>query len=158
MQSNRRQFAFLVVLATAVPSLAFAEAWGLGAAVLPEPGLSVQYAGDHGSAYHVAAHVGNATASLHADWQRFHHPRFARSASWRAGGYAGLGLGGKASRDGEARGDQPGEIWRLRLPVGVQLDLQDWHLSLFVEGAPAIGPLPTTRLSATAGGGIRARF
>lgn len=148
----------LAVLASSAPVSAFAESWGVGAAVLPEPGLSVQYAADPDAAYHVAAHVGSDIALLRADWQRFHHPRFARGTSWRAGGYAGLGLEGRASRGAAAEGETSPESWGLRLPLGVQLDLADLHLSVFVEAAPAIGPLPTTRLTATAGGGIRARF
>ncbi len=148
----------LAVLASSVAVPAFAESWGVGAAVLPEPGLSVQYAADPESAYHVAAHVGSDIALLHADWQRFHHPRFARGASWRAGGYAGIGLEGRASRGAAVEDETTPESWSLRLPLGVQLDLEGLHLSIFVEAAPAVGPLPTTRLTATAGGGIRARF
>ena len=146
----------LALFVAAVPARSVTPAqseWGIGAAVQGGPALSVQYAPSRQDAYHVLAHIGNDEALFQADYQQFYRPRSLSIGHVRGGVYGGLGLLGRAARDGA-----DGEQWFLHLPVGLQADVLPLHLSIFVEAAAAIGALPGTGLLPVVSGGVRAVF
>ena len=149
----------LIVAASFFPPPATAAELGVGAIFSSHPGLSVQYAPESNEAYHAVFHMSNDAAAIGLDYQRFHFPGISLGRELRLGLYGGFGLIGEADRAAAERGlGDAGETWSLRLPVGVQLDFANLHLSTFLEGAMTVGPLPQTTVGVAAAGGVRAYF
>jgi hypothetical protein len=151
-----RAAAALLAVTWAVPALAVdmspMHPLGIGLEAGPTPALSVQYAVAPQTAYHVTAHVDGGGAALSADYQRLHVPSIGYGHGWTASLYGGLGLSGTGDRENAT------ESFRVRLPLGVQCDVNALRLSIFMEGAALVGPLPLTGMSATGAAGLRARF
>jgi hypothetical protein len=147
----------LLALALGATSPAFAAGrLGVGPAAAYGPALSVQFARGTDapqSAWHVLAHYrpGVAGASLDHQWR--YTPAFGWGRGFRLDLYSGLGLAGASDRDAESR-----EVYRLRLPIGLQWNLDSLRLAAFLEGAPTVGPLPRTTFAAAAAAGLRATF
>jgi hypothetical protein len=143
-----------VVLATTPASAT--ERIGVGAAAAPTPALSVQLArgaAAPASSWHLLAQYKPGVAGASVDHQWRHTPSFGWGRGWRLDLYSGLGLQGLSDREADTR-----ENYHLRLPLGVQWNLESMHLSAFVEGAGLLGPMPRTRTAATAAAGLRATF
>jgi len=125
---------------------------GIGAEAGTQPGLSVQYMVSPVTAYHFTGHFGDGSAAISADYQRLYIPGFGHGGDFTIATYAGIGLIGTSSRD------QNGEAYGLHLPVGLQGDIEALRLSLFLEIAAVLGPVPTTNTFGAFATGLRTRF
>lgn len=89
------------------------------------------------------------------DYQRFYFPDLGQSlrADWTFGAYGGIGLRGELKST-----DPDQEGYSLRLPAGVQFEVEKIPLQFFADVAGMLGPFPKTELHFGARGGVRFFF
>ena len=136
---------------------ATAANFSVGVAASEQPGISVQLQSTMYKRFHFVGHFNEGEqVMLSADIQKFFYPRFLSSGprdDWNICFYAGMGIEGRSSIE-----DVNEENFFGRLPLGVQFESRALPVQAFTEITPLLGPIPNTKLSATASGGIRVSF